>query len=133
MTAILAEPRTGRSLVAPALFDRLTGRIVAEEGIAPPRAEQIMDQALAFLGACATTAQPLSPSDEVDTGWHAFILHTRDYAKFCTAVAGRFIHHVPTDADDPAAHGREARKRLVRTRRPSRTLDSWWTTSCGPR
>ncbi|WP_051393003.1 hypothetical protein [Glycomyces arizonensis] len=28
--------------------------------------------------------------------WHAFILHTRDYAAFCeTVVAGGFIHHVP--------------------------------------
>lgn len=28
-------------------------------------------------------------------GWHAFILHTREYAAFCEKIAGHFIHHVP--------------------------------------
>lgn len=40
---------------------------------------------------------PLSPSHLVDIGWHAFILHTREYAAFCQRVAERFIHHAPTD------------------------------------
>ena len=42
------------------------------------------------------------------TGWHqigdsgrprrgAFLLFTADYAEFCDRVAGRFIHHLPTD------------------------------------
>jgi hypothetical protein len=33
----------------------------------------------------------------VDKGWHAFILHTNDYAEFCQRVGGRFIHHRPTE------------------------------------
>jgi hypothetical protein len=32
----------------------------------------------------------------VDELWHTFILFTREYATFCEAVAGRFIHHAPT-------------------------------------
>lgn len=59
--------------------------------------QRILDQALAFLGTSATAAQPLGPSDLVDIGWHAFILHTVDYAAFCDRVAGRFVHHVPDD------------------------------------
>ena len=35
------------------------------------------------------------PSDEVDLIWHAAILHTRDYFRFCQEVAGYFIHHQP--------------------------------------
>ncbi|MEV0647506.1 hypothetical protein AB0I28_19785 [Phytomonospora sp. NPDC050363] len=62
-------------------------------------ADRIIDQAAAFLAACATTAAPLSPSLAVDIGWHAMVLHTRDYAEFCQRVAGRFIHHVPHDDD----------------------------------
>ena len=31
----------------------------------------------------------------MDKGWHAFILHTADYAEFCDRVARRFIHHLP--------------------------------------
>src|SRR6202035_1672681 len=40
----------------------------------------------------------LAPSPEVDKGWHAFILHTADYAEFCEHVAGRFIHHLPDES-----------------------------------
>jgi hypothetical protein len=55
-----------------------------------------MDQALAFLSACAADrASRLSPSPLVDIGWHTFILHTQEYAEFCNRVAGGYIHHVP--------------------------------------
>lgn len=101
-------------LVTPELFDRLAGRIVKDEDIAEDRAARIMDQALAFLATCATTDFPLSPSDNVDIGWHTFVLHTRDYADFCHQVAGRFIHHVPLDAD-PTTHGEAARAAIDRT------------------
>jgi hypothetical protein len=35
-------------------------------------------------------------SQKVDDFWHAHILFTEDYAAFCQAVAGRFLHHRPT-------------------------------------
>lgn len=54
-----------------------------------------MDQALAFLIACANTPRPLAPSAEVDLGWHTFLLYTNEYADFCERIAGRFIHHRP--------------------------------------
>lgn len=100
----VADPATGRSLVSPELFARLTNRIVADEQINPTLAERIMSQALVFLKACGdNTGTPLSPSPLVDIGWHTFVLYTRDYADFCERVAGRFIHHAPTD--DGADHG----------------------------
>jgi len=89
--------KTGRSLIDPALFARLSARIVIDHGMDYPAAERIMDQALAYLGACAVSTQPLSPSATVDIGWHTFILYTKDYREFCERVAGRFIDHVPTD------------------------------------
>lgn len=99
ITEIEAPPvATGRSLVEPELFDRLTARIVADhDEIDHATAERIMDQALAFLGACAASTAPLSPAKLVDIGWHTFILHTKDYREFCDRIAGRFIDHVPTD------------------------------------
>ena len=117
MTAgVMSERTTGRSLVSEELFDRLVRRIVADGGIDRRLAERIMDQALAFLSACAAnTGVPLSPSEAVDLGWHTFILHTKDYAQFCHRVAGRFIHHVPTDEADPAVQREAARATLVRT------------------
>lgn len=35
------------------------------------------------------------PSCGVDAAWHAYVLMTRDYARFCRAVNGGMIHHAP--------------------------------------
>jgi hypothetical protein len=43
------------------------------------------------------------PSVVVDDMWHEFVLHTRDYAEFCDAAFGRFLHHTPESAMNPAA------------------------------
>ena len=37
----------------------------------------------------------LPPSYEVDEVWHAHVLHTEEYAQFCTDIFGRFLHHHP--------------------------------------
>lgn len=74
-----------------------------------------MNQTLAFLGTCAVNpGKALVPSSTVDIGWHMFILHTEDYAKFCHDIAGRFIHHVPDDSRD--APERSSRRCDVRAR-----------------
>jgi hypothetical protein len=36
------------------------------------------------------------PSQVADDLWHEFILHTRDYGRFCDRAFGRFLHHTPT-------------------------------------
>ena len=101
MTATV-QPTRGRSLISDELFDRLVRRIVQDDHIEQQLAERIVDQAVAFLYACArTTDTPLRPSKTVDIGWHTFILHTRAYAEFCDDVAGRFIHHEPEDFAPP--------------------------------
>jgi hypothetical protein len=43
------------------------------------------------------------PSVVVDDMWHEFVLHTRDYAEFCDAAFGRFLHHTPESAMNAAA------------------------------
>ncbi|GAB1641802.1 glycine-rich domain-containing protein [Krasilnikovia sp. MM14-A1259] len=89
----------GRSLVSEELFSRLTARVASDHReLAADMPIRIVDQALAFLGACAVSTEPIGPSDLVDIGWHTFILYTREYAEFCDRVAGRFIHHQPDDA-----------------------------------
>jgi hypothetical protein len=100
MTTTVHEPAlvNGASLLDRALFARLSARIHAEHPDLPAgMPERILDQALAFLGACAVATAPIGPSDLVDIGWHTFILYTREYAQFCDQLAGRFIHHVPDD------------------------------------
>ncbi|HSC80218.1 MAG TPA: hypothetical protein VLC08_07685 [Chitinolyticbacter sp.] len=38
------------------------------------------------------------PSQLVDDYWHQFILHTREYQRFCKATLGRFLHHTPASS-----------------------------------
>jgi hypothetical protein len=100
MTAPTTAPRLidGRTLLSAPLADRLVARITAEHPELPAdMPARILDQALAFLGTCATATEPIGPSDLVDIGWHTFILYTDEYAAFCDQIAGRFIHHVPDD------------------------------------
>jgi hypothetical protein len=93
-TPLIMAPR---DLVSPVLFDKLTFRIMTDHALERDTAERVVAQSLAFLVACALRPNDhLSPSKMVDVGWHAFILHTVDYAEFCDRVAGRFIHHHPT-------------------------------------
>jgi hypothetical protein len=37
------------------------------------------------------------PSHAVDAMWHAFILDTRAYGRFCQAAFGHFLHHSPAE------------------------------------
>jgi hypothetical protein len=117
MTTITAHDlREGRSLVDPALFQKLTEHVATEHDHGLGMAARVVDQALAFLGTTAThQGRPLSPSEEVDPGWHEFILHTVDYAAFCEQIAGRFLHHVPTDPQDPSTHGESAHEAIQYT------------------
>ncbi|MFJ7069219.1 glycine-rich domain-containing protein [Streptomyces sp. NPDC101115] len=65
------------------------------DGIEQPLAERIVDEALKFVATAASGAGTgMRPSQLVDIGWHALILHTRTYEALCQKV-GRFVHHVP--------------------------------------
>lgn len=101
------EQVRARTLIDDNLFGRLCHKIVVDQGADSAFAERIVDQALAFLGACAKyPGHSLAPSPIVDIGWHTFILYTREYALFCDDIAGRFIHHVPHDAPDAPDHAK---------------------------
>lgn len=50
------------------------------------------------LAARHPKARLAMPSVIVDDLWHEFVLHTREYAEFCEAGLGRFLHHVPESA-----------------------------------
>ncbi|MET7798609.1 methyltransferase domain-containing protein [Streptomyces decoyicus] len=74
--------------------------------------ERGVHQMVVFLATSAGTDAPMTPSLRVDLFWHAFVLHTKPYADFCTALGG-FIHHVPDRASRNPA---EARAAVIRTR-----------------
>ena len=50
------------------------------------------------LAARHRKAKLAMPSVIVDDYWHEMVLHTREYAEFCDAALGRFLHHVPESA-----------------------------------
>jgi hypothetical protein len=37
----------------------------------------------------------------VDHLWHTFIFYTKDYFRFCHAIARTYIHHIPEDPREP--------------------------------
>ena len=85
-------------LVDEQLFGRLVTRIVNDEEMERPLATRVMNEALGFLALCAVEPEEKhSPSETVDVGWHTFLMYTREYADFSERVAGRFLHHEPTD------------------------------------
>ena len=49
------------------------------------------------------SGQTLVPTREIDEFWHNHILYTRQYARDCLAIFGRYLHHEPSPPDeDPA-------------------------------
>lgn len=104
------------TLLNPEVTGRLIRRVTTDHPeLSEETARRIVGQAAAFVA--ASGQQPgrgLMPSELVDYGWHAFILHTVDYAAFCQKVAGQFVHHVPTDEDEQTPGGAAAaRERTV--------------------
>jgi hypothetical protein len=68
------------------------------------------------------------PSMLVDDMWHEFLLHTRDYAAFCDAVLGQFLHHEPESAMTPDQAAANRSDRLLVTLRLARQDED-----CGPK
>jgi hypothetical protein len=111
------------------MFDRLVARVMTDNDDDQPTAARITEQALAFLVACAANpGAGLAPSPDVDKGWHAFILHTADYAEFCDRVAGRFIHHLPDEpGEEDSGAGIPATVAVMRALGLSVDADLWGT------
>ncbi|MGY5101455.1 glycine-rich domain-containing protein [Streptomyces sp. 900105245] len=101
MTATANDRKTGRAVAGEELFDSLTHFVIVHNGQSRERAERIADQAVAFVVTAATATVPMVPSDDVDLGLHALILHTKEYAGLCDRYAGRFLHHNPMPGGGP--------------------------------
>ena len=69
------------------------------------------------------------PSRVVDDLWHEFILHTREYQRFCDNAFGKYFHHVPAGAMGKNKYSDEAlrltwryacREENINPRKPTR-------------
>ncbi|MEV4670954.1 hypothetical protein AB0K34_04805 [Actinomadura sp. NPDC049382] len=88
-----ADPR---ELVSPELFRTLAAYVAKHQEVTLAYAERMVSQMLVWMRAVADNPHVRLAMDEtVDPAWHAFILHSEDYAAFCDRMFGRYLHHVP--------------------------------------
>src|SRR3989344_2244393 len=75
----------------------MVARYAKKHGVTIEAAQHLFEETKKFLVLAATMKDPISPSEELDEMWHHFVLHTKDYAEFCSKHFGKFIHHTPTE------------------------------------
>lgn len=99
-TAVEREAISARSLITGEDFAAVTTTVLSNNpGMGQGIAEQIVEEALAFVATCAKFPnRRLRPSRVVDEGWHALILNTGVYLSLCDDL-GRYVHHQPEVPD----------------------------------
>ncbi|MGK5637409.1 glycine-rich domain-containing protein [Streptomyces sp. URMC 126] len=94
--ATAVQTRDPRSFVTPEVWEREVRLIMRDHSVERETAERTFDQTIAYL---VTSAERpgvhMGPAPRVDVGVHSFVLDSINYAAFCNAVAGHYIHHVP--------------------------------------
>ncbi|MEU3419099.1 hypothetical protein AB0F39_11215 [Streptomyces murinus] len=106
MSAPVIQALRGRSLVDPAFFGRLSRRVAKNHGLDISRAEDITDQALAYLATAAQKpegAPTLYMSADVDPAWHEFMHYTFEYDRFFAYHGWPKVHHHPCDGGSDGA------------------------------
>ena len=88
--------------------DEVVGRYAYKHNICLSEARSLFQQLEDFLDSSLINSS--TPTKKVDEAWHEFVLHTKNYAEFCSQRYGRFIHHVPSspvscEADAETFHG----------------------------
>lgn len=100
-------------LLTPEAFGGVVGTVMDNNpDMGEPMATRVVTEALKFVDTAAKfPTVKITPSQVVDEGWHALILHTNPYAKLCDRV-GRFVHHYP-ERPDPERFDAHALTRTV--------------------
>jgi hypothetical protein len=82
----------------------LIKRFCAEQKTNEQEARERFDEIKKFLLICAANrGRCYCPSQPIDQMWHAFMVHTRAYARFCDVIGG-FVHHEPSDRHDQSSY-----------------------------
>lgn len=79
-------------------------RCKEDSGLNDEQAERAWEAFLQFMAVCMFKSGRASASatPTADHMWHAFLLHTEQYADFCNTYMRVFIHHEPvTDFQSP--------------------------------
>lgn len=139
ITAVAAEDSKLKSLDAVLAYQnpRLVQYISKSKNISPDDVTNQLKDLYRWLWLTAKKEESNSPIEKapselmighellfIDEMWHAFLLFTRDYQKFCSEYLGGVIHHDPMDEEvkesfrnlcetNPIA-AREQRKKEIR-------------------
>lgn len=104
VSVLLADPK--RTLPADVMAYQnpdVVARIAKEVKVGGVEAVGIFDDVKRFLYLSAHAKHDMIPTPTIDEGWHAFVLFTEDYERFCFDHFGSFIHHSPHREHEPAA------------------------------
>ena len=71
-------------------------RYKEDSGVSDERAEVDWTAFLQFMAVCMFQSERVTATPAADGVWHAFLLHTKQYAAFCEEFLGGFVHHDPT-------------------------------------
>lgn len=93
--------RAAMSFEPPSL---LIKRFCTEQKTSEADARERFREIKKFLLLCAANrGRRYCPSPSIDQMWHAFMLHSRAYFRFCDLLGG-FVHHEPSDGHDQASY-----------------------------
>lgn len=82
-------------------MDTVIARYVRDEKITEEAAREHERELKRYLVLCAAyPEESLGMKGPADNLWHTFIMYTKEYARFCREIAGRFIHHSPSSEED---------------------------------
>lgn len=85
-------------------------RFAFDKMISYDEAEEVFVGLMQYVIACTFTAGYKTPSMIIDEMWHTFVLHMKDYERFCEEqLGGRVLYHDPGIDDSAFAHYPETR------------------------
>lgn len=97
-----AKRKRQRAFIAAYRFNPSIAKKVGERypHLSPQQLKRVMEGLREYFQLCNQAKRRMvsMPSQVVDEAWHAFILFTRAYHKFCDEGLGRFLHHTPAEA-----------------------------------
>lgn len=107
--------------------DDVAERIARYNGLSFEEARVLFKDTLTFLWLTQVSGGGIAPPPIIDSGWHAFILFTKDYAEFCKKTFGGFIHHHPRRSGDLDSKGpvQKTIRMIKQNLDPSLLSDNW--------
>jgi len=80
-------------------LDHIIRRVIKDNDVSLEYAKSSRITFLRWASLQYFTNESITPSLKVDRFWHAFLMFTFDYQKWCDKHFGSFMHHYPDDDD----------------------------------